>query len=267
MTKLKAIKFTNSDEIFNITEFNNETLTSVPYGVVMPDGTVVSCSFGLHSRAYSIAITTYILKNFPEKFYDKDLNLTEYVEENSTDGVIEDPYELSITSYGLSQQLDYYKNNEPELFKHISKASFINAKNYSSDHSDFVKDHAEEWVNKNAKYIWAIRVFFLMKTDDFFWDDNQYPEWLNLMWKHFEIEFEKYKAQSQTYSAAGHRFRLPEDIIEFFNPDQQELVETIIEKYPMYREILGYPPYYGSLWHHNFVDVDMDSVIFKNFTP
>lgn len=266
MTTINEIKFDTRDS-FKISTFGNDTLENLRYGVIMPDGLVIECHFGGHTVAYNVGITLYILNHCPEKFYDKTINLTEYIAENSKNNILENPYELSFTSYGLSQQLAYYKENEPELYSIIEKATFINAKNTPSDYSQMIKDHALEWLHENAKYIWAIRVFYLMKTDDHFWDDNEYPEWLNLMWKLFEIEFEKYETQYKKYTVYDQRTQLKEDIVNFFNKDQQKKIENIIDVYPTYREILGYNPSYGSFWHHNFVDTDLDYLIFEKFNP
>lgn len=49
--------------------------------------------------------------------------------------------------------------------------------------------------------------------------------------------------------------------------EQQKKIENIIDVYPTYREILGYDPSYGSFWHHNFVDTDLDYLIFEKFNP
>lgn len=264
--ELTAIEFTN-DTRFNITAFNADTLESTDYGVIMPDGTVIECTFGLHSQAYAIGAMLYVLKHCPEKYYDKEINLTELVDEESVDSVLVDPYELSLTSYGLAKQLDYYKENEPELYETLAKASFINAKVYTSDHQDFLIEHAQAWLNENAKYIWGIRVVYLMKTDFDFWVDNEYPEWLNLMYHHFGIEFDKEDAEASDYNNYDHRFELPDEIVEFFNDYDQKRVKNVLHLYPTYREILGVPPHYGSLWHYNFTDVDLDDDIFRNFSP
>lgn len=262
---IKQIQFTGGDS-FGVTVFDKDTLTDHDYGVVMPDGLVVTCGFGMHAQAYAAAITLYIAKHCPDKFHDRDLELTNWLKDNTTDnGILLDPYDLMLTSFGLAEQMKFYKLFEPELYQTLQKATFINSRGQISSHSELIQEHAKQWLEDNAKYIWGIRVFYLMLTDHDFWVDNRYAEWVDLIERHFDVEIDKLEASD--YRPYNHRYLLPEQITNLFAEKDHSRIEHILENYAMYRDILGYEPYYSSLWQYNFTEVDLDDAIFANFSP
>lgn len=255
INKLKTLIMGNTK--FHISRIGEDSFSIPEYGVIFNDGLTVACKFGYHSFAYAVGAVIYLATHG-----DKDK--LSIIEENLSEaGVLvandepelEKVFSLFHVMENTTEKLKEFKNGDEPV------ATFINAKDEKVNPTHLVKEYAINWLKQHKKLVWAWRCIFLMIDDEDFWVENDKHTWNELM-DEVGIRLPSIQELNSYRSSTpfGHRYHLPNHIIKL--GESEKVMEEVFHTYPIIRELLGVKGYYASIWEYNFIEDDLDSLLF-----